>query len=146
MKVISNVFFISALFLTSCGMWGGSEPGMDDSPVLSSSVQAETGSRIDFSRHVKPILEARCVACHDGKDKKVAYALTSRKEAFKNKNIVPGKPKKSLLYVAAAGEHPAINEDGDKIKIAASDVKVIERWILSGAVWPEGASGHLEAR
>lgn len=146
MKAISNVFFMSLVFLTSCSWWGNSKGQIDDKPVLSALVQAETKSRIDFSRHVKPILEERCVWCHDGSDDDIPYSLSSREKAFQAKRIVPGKPRKSLLFVAAGGEHPALGDSGKEVRIAPSDLAVLERWIVSGAVWPEGTTGQLERR
>ena len=146
MKAISSAILISPLLLASCGLWGDSESRIDDKPVLSPLVQGETRSRIDFSRHVAPILEERCVWCHNGKDKKMDYALTDRDEAFKNKRIVPGKPEKSLLYLAASGEHPALEDSSVSIRVAPSDLKVLERWIDSGAIWPQGDAGELKGR
>ncbi|MGJ8725231.1 MAG: c-type cytochrome domain-containing protein [Roseibacillus sp.] len=146
MKAISSVFLASSLLLVSCSKWSESETRIDDKPVLSALVQAETKSRIDFARHVKPILEERCVWCHDGKDKKMPYALTNREEAFKNKRIVPGKPDESLFFIAAAGKHPTLKMPSVGMKVAPSDLKVLERWIVSGAVWPQGEVGQLKGR
>ena len=146
MKASSTVFLASSLLLASCGIWGNSDSRISSKAVLSPSLQAETKSQIDFARHVKPILEARCVWCHDGTDKKIPYSLASREGAFKNKRIVPGKPNQSLFYAAAAGEHPPLKESSVGIKVAPSDLKVLERWIDSGAVWPEGAAGKLKGR
>ncbi|GHC43380.1 c-type cytochrome domain-containing protein [Roseibacillus persicicus] len=146
MKAITSVFLASALLLASCGKDGDSETQLDGKPVLSARVQAETRSRIEFARHVKPILEERCVWCHDGSDKKMPYKLTNREEAFKNKRIVPGKPNQSLFYLAASGQHPTLKMPAVGIKIAPSDLEVLERWISAGAVWPEGAAGQLKGR
>lgn len=146
MKAISNVFFVSFLLLASCNLWKNPEARIDDAPVLAALVQAETKSRIDFSRHVKPILEKRCVWCHDGSEKNTPYLLTNREEAFQNKRIVPNKPQQSLLFAAAGGEHPSLPNSSKKVQIAPGDLKVLERWIISGAVWPEGTAGQLKGR
>ena len=146
MRAISSAFFIGSLLFTSCGIWGGSEARISNKPVLNSLVQAETKSSIDFARHVKPILEKRCVWCHDGSDKKIPYGLTSHEEAFQNKRIVPRKPDQSLLYVAADGQHPPLEDSSREVKIASSDLKVLKRWIMSGAIWPQGEAGQLKGR
>lgn len=146
MKAISSAFLASCLLFTSCGKSGESETRLDGKPVLSPLVQAETKSRIDFARHVKPILEERCAWCHDGSDKKMPYILTNREEAFKNKRIIPGKPDQSLLFIAASGQHPTLKMPAVGVKIAPSDLKVLERWIASGAVWPQGKAGQLKGR
>lgn len=146
MKASSLLTLVPSLLLSSCGKWEESETRIDDKPVLSALVQAETQTRIDFARHVKPILEERCVWCHDGSDKSMPYLLTNKEEAFKNKRIVPGKPEQSLLYVAASGQHPTLKMPSVGAKVASSDLKVLERWIVSGAVWPSGEAGQLKGR
>ena len=147
MKAISSAFLASSLlFLASCGFGGDSDSRLSDKPVLSPSAQAETRSQIDFSRHVKPILEERCVRCHDGSDKKTFYSLVNREEAFKGNSIVPGKPSDSILYLAAAGEHPILKKSKEEVSVAPSDLLVLKRWIASGAVWPQGETGELKGR
>lgn len=146
MKAISSAFLASFLLLTSCGKWGDSETRLDSKPVLSALVQAETENRIDFSRHVKPILEKRCVWCHDGSDQDISYLLTNAEAAFENKRIVPRKPNQSLFYVAAEGKHPTLEMPAVGVKVAPSDLKVLERWIVSGAIWPKGEAGQLKGR
>lgn len=145
MKVIVSVFLGVTLLLASCGGIE-SETRLDGTPVLSPEIQGETVTRIDFGRHVKPILEQRCVWCHNGKDKEMPYSLVNRDEAFANQRIVPGKPSKSLFYLAASGQHPTLKMPAVGIKIAPSDLVVLRRWIESGAVWPAGPIGELKGR
>ena len=142
MKVISSAFLASLLLFVSCGRRELPERGVGDQPVLSPVVQAETETRIEFARHVKPILEQRCAWCHDGSEN-VPYSLVTRQEAFQNERIVPRKPEESLFFLAA-GEHPDLEET--VIQVAVSDLKVLERWIVSGAVWPSGEAGQLKRR
>lgn len=146
MKAIVSVFLGGSLLLASCGKWGESETRLEGKPVLSTRLQVETKTQIDFARHVKPILEQRCVWCHDGSDKSMPYALTNRAEAFKGKRIVPGSPDRSLFYLAASGEHPGLKMPAVGVKIAPGDLAVLKRWIVSGAVWPEGAAGELKGK
>ena len=148
MKVISSAFLGSLFLFTSCGKWGKGKDRISNEPVLKPLVQAETQSRIEFARHVKPILEKRCVWCHDGSDAGVPYSLANREGAFENKRIVPRKPEQSLFYVAAGGKHPdlegMVEGSMEGSLLASSDLKVLRRWILSGAIWPTGEAGQLE--
>lgn len=145
MNVIVSVFLGALLLLASCG---GIDPEtrLDGTPVLSPEIQGETRTRIDFARHVKPILEQRCVWCHNGQDQELPYSLANRDEAFKNQRIVPGKPGKSLFYLAASGQHPTLKMPAVGVTIAPSDLVVLRRWIDSGAVWPAGTIGELKGR
>ena len=146
MKAIASVFLGSALFLASCGSRNALESRLEPSPVLSPRVQSETRTRIDFARHVKPILETRCVWCHDGSDKSVVYNLSSRRKAFRDQRIVSRKPDQSRLYLMAEGQHPLVAESTLAVKMAPSDLLVLRRWIDSGAVWPEGEVGELKGQ
>lgn len=145
MKAIVSVFLGVILLLASCGGID-SEARLAGTPVLSPEIQGETRTRIDFARHVKPILEQRCVWCHSGKDKDLAYSLANRDAAFQNQRVVPGKASKSLLYLAASGQHPALKTPNASVTVAPSDQIVLRRWIESGAVWPAGPTGELKGR
>ncbi len=143
MKASSLTAFASALLLASCGPWGETRKPHSRQPVLDSLTQAETASRIDFARHVRPILTKRCVWCHQENEIGKLYLLTSKEEAFHKQRIIPGKPAQSPFYLATTGQHPQLKEYPKGVQIAKSDRKVLERWILSGAVWPAGQAGQL---
>ena len=144
MRAIVIAFLTTILHLNSCGRSNRALRGLSDKPVLSTRLQTETLTQIDFARHVKPILEERCVWCHDGK--KADYNLTNRNEALKNQNIIPKEPEQSPLYLAAAGQHPELKAFDAEVKIASSDLLTLKNWISSGALWPKGPSGNLTAQ
>lgn len=146
MKAISKLIF-PCLLLISCG-WGGKDDSTDtNKPIHNALVRGETRSQIDFSRHVKPILEQRCLRCHDGKNTDTLYALSDGTEAFKKSRIVPGKPSQSLFYVAASEKHPSDSGEPSKgTQLDKGDLLVLKRWILSGAIWPTGEAGQLRKK
>ena len=146
MRAIVIAFLGINLLLSSCGNSGQPDPRLNDSPVLSARLQAETTIQIDFARHIKPILEERCVWCHNGKNEATDYALTNCAEAFKNQQIIPNKPRQSPLYQAAAGKHSKLEIPETKVKIASGDLIALKNWISSGAVWPEGPAGDLDSK
>ncbi|MBK1834880.1 c-type cytochrome domain-containing protein [Roseibacillus ishigakijimensis] len=146
MRATTSILMAGGLLLASCGPNDDSESKLKSRPVLSPRLQAETQSYLDFARHVKPILEERCVWCHDGSDKKMPYSLVNREKAFAGKRIVPGQPEKSLLYLAASGEHPTLQMPAVGVQVAATDLEVLRRWIATGAVWPMGSAGELRGR
>ncbi len=117
-------------------------------PVLSAAQLREAQGGVDFERHVRPILEARCLACHDGKEMPGQYSLATREEAFragpKGPRIVPGHANQSLLYVSISTGNHALSMPVVGIRVAAEDIQVLRRWIDGGAAWPEGR--QLRAR
>src|SRR5690606_15282083 len=64
--------------------------------------------RVDFDGEVRPILTARCLACHGPDKQKGSLRLDRKSDAFKGGDegdaIVPGKGIESLIVRLTAGE------------------------------------------
>ncbi len=105
---------------------------------------AEVPDTIDFVKHVQPIFEANCVACHGPVKPKGKYRMDIKSEALKTQgggNIVPGDVEESwLAFVISV---PADEDDlmpptkvgGPMTKV---QIDVIRKWIEQGAKWPDG--------
>ena len=104
---------------------------------------------VDFERHVKPILEAKCVACHNADGLPGRLNLTTRETARRSGAlglfIVPGKPDQSLL-VTQIGSAPAHLKAMPPVgqQVTSDEMDVLRQWILEGAPWPEGPAGTLD--
>lgn len=102
--------------------------------VLSSAAPAATAP--DFATAVAPILEAKCLSCHNADEAKGSLVLASRNEAMAHESaVVPGDPDRSLLLEQVAGPDPAMPKRGKHL--TAGEVATLRRWIESGAPWPE---------
>src|SRR6188472_2958982 len=72
--------------------------------LLASQAGAATAKieKPDFNTHIKPILEAACVHCHNGKEHKGELDLTTKEGAVKGGDngtaLVAGDAGKSPLY------------------------------------------------
>ncbi|HUF62868.1 MAG TPA: c-type cytochrome domain-containing protein [Verrucomicrobiales bacterium] len=117
-------------------------------PVLSAAQLREAQVSIDFQRHIQPVLERRCLQCHDGKTLLGGYSLATREEAFqegsKGPRIVPGHAERSLLFVSISTGNHALSMPSVGIQVAKEEVEALRRWIDAGATWPEGL--RLRAR
>jgi hypothetical protein len=102
----------------------------------------------DFFRDkVAPLLEARCLGCHDAGKKRGGLDLSTRSSAMAGGEsgpaFVPGAAAKSRLVQMIAGAKPLMPRTG--AKLTTGEVALVRRWIDAGAAWPEavklGAKG-----
>src|SRR5271157_1856576 len=89
-----------------------------------------------FKKHVKPILEAKCLRCHGGKKIESDFDLSDREGLLKGGQIgnavVPGKSRESqLVKLIQHAKEPHMPDGGPKLPDAAI-AKIIE-WIDLGA-------------
>ncbi len=99
---------------------------------------------IDFERDVAPILEGRCIACHDATHKKGGLSLATRIDA-----MAGGRSGEPAFDVSRPDSSPLIvvlRKEGDdpprmpkgKPPVPESDIHTLLSWIEDGANWPQG--------
>ena len=147
----TTAIFAALLTLSACKVTNPdtSETAPVGPGVLSEKAQqAAMSGKVSFSKHVAPVLQSRCLPCHNGKTMPNLFSMTSRTAAFLSgalgPRIVPGSPDKSLLFLNPSGTHQAIKvmpPVGNRL--TAEDLAILRRWITQGADWPSGNSGHL---
>lgn len=97
---------------------------------------------VDFDRDLRPLLESKCLGCHNPNLHKGKVALHTREAILAHKEplLVPGKPGMSrLLQVVTPGPDgaaPEMPEEGEALD--PEDLELLRDWIASGAPWPEG--------
>ncbi len=100
--------------------------------------------RIDFERHVRPILAQTCFECHGASKRRGSLRLDSRVAAItggKNGSAIkPGDSAGSLLIKRVLGEGQEQRMPLDMPALADDHVRILRAWIDQGATWPE----HLE--
>ncbi len=100
--------------------------------------------RVDFTRQVRPILEASCLKCHARGSYKGGLSLETRERLLEGGEsgpaVVPGRSADSLLVQLVAGQ------DEDRVmpargkRLTAEQVGVLRAWIDQGLSWPENFS------
>ena len=126
-----------------------SQTQLEGETVISDKALREAAEGpVSFTRHVKPILEAKCAMCHNRKALPGRMSLESRSMAAASgalgSFIVPGHPEKSLFVTNVGAMHqgvtvmPPVGE-----RMTAQELTVIKKWITEGAKWPEGRAGDL---
>jgi hypothetical protein len=90
----------------------------------------------DFETEVAPILEAKCLACHNQDDAEGDFILETRGLALEHPDaIIPGQASGSYLIDMISGTTPEMPEEGDPL--TNDQRKLLRAWIDSGAEWPE---------
>jgi hypothetical protein len=113
---------------------------------------APTGERVDYLRAVKPVLTARCFACHGALQQKAGLRLDTvalmEKGGDGGPVVVPGQSARSLLvdHVMArngARRMPPASE-GDPLK--PGEIALIASWIDQGASGPADEKAEADPR
>lgn len=100
----------------------------------------ERSEKISFMREVLPILKDNCFACHDAKNHKGKYDMTSFdtfiKGGSRGEAVIAGKPEESFLWTLTSGqEEPKMPPKEAGTKLTPRQVALLERWIKEGATF-----------
>src|SRR5262245_48287345 len=109
-------------------------------PILAAGQR--TAQPIDFYRDIKPIFAARCTHCHGEKKAASQLRLDDKRAALKGglsgAVIVPGRSRESRLLQRILGEGGEQRMPLGDEPLGSEQIKLIQRWIDEGAVWPDG--------
>lgn len=86
----------------------------------------------DFERNIAPILESRCLGCHDANQSSGDVSLQTREQALSV--LSPGDVEASVLIQQIAGPDHAMPKDGPPL--TADEIQMLSQWIAAGAPWP----------
>ena len=108
--------------------------------VLLLAAMARAAEPVDYVRDVKPLLEARCNACHGADDQqsglRLDAAVLARRGGDRGPAIVPGKAGESLLVqvLAGGGDVPRMPFEDDAL--SKDEIELLTRWVNEGAKAP----------
>jgi hypothetical protein len=96
---------------------------------------------VDFQREVAPILQRRCLSCHNDRDHRGGLSLQSaqatRKGGESGKVIDPGDATSSYLLDLLMPTDGVAEMPKGQPPLKPAEVAVIRRWIVEGAAWPK---------
>lgn len=96
---------------------------------------------VDFRREVSPILQERCLSCHNDRDRRGGLSLQSADAAGKGGDsgtaIEPGHAADSYLMEMVIPTDGIAEMPKGEPPLAAKEIDVIRRWITNGAIWPK---------
>jgi len=102
--------------------------------------ELKTEKRISFTKDVRPILQANCLGCHQPAKDQGGYVMTSAEKLRTGGDsgetaIVPKEAAKShLLSRVKNTEAEKVMPPGDRKKLTADEIALIEKWIDQGAI------------
>ncbi|MFM7605538.1 MAG: c-type cytochrome domain-containing protein [Prosthecobacter sp.] len=139
-----------ALLLNSCAAPLDSETKpLGENVLTRQQIQEAKHGSVDFISHVKPLLEAKCVMCHNCVALPGHMSLENRAEAMRSGAlgtfIVPGSPENSLLISHTHSAHtkmsvmPVVGE-----RLTEDEYEILTKWVKEGARWPAGDAGKLK--
>ncbi len=114
------------------------------------SFSAKADGRVDYLTQIKPILAARCYACHGALKQESGLRLDTAALAIKGGDsgaaIVPGDPVASLLIqrVTATDKSERMPAEGEPLKPA--QVTALRRWIRQNAQAPSDEKPEQDPR
>ena len=91
-----------------------------------------------FRDRVVPILQTRCLSCHNELDRKGEFSLQTITALRESGFVEPGRPDDSHLLnvlIAADGEPASMPKDAEPL--TDDEVNSLRTWIADGAQWPE---------
>jgi mono/diheme cytochrome c family protein len=100
-------------------------------------------SAYDFAHDVQPLLEQKCVSCHNGTKHKGNFRIDTREQMMKGGDdsvaVVAGKSAESPLihYVARLVEDMNMPPKAEQA-LKPGEIGLLRGWIDHGAPWPEG--------
>lgn len=116
--------------------------------LLVSCQSLRPAREVSFRDDVKPILELRCLECHNRRYKFAGLNLETRELAMKGGRsgpaIIPGDPHNSLFYkVLLFGHEIPTAMPPTPDRLTQEEEQVLHDWIKQGGEWPAGAAGRL---
>jgi hypothetical protein len=112
-------------------------------PILTAAEFKQAGVAVRFADHVRPILEVRCLHCHNRAQMPGKFSLETRAEAMQDgRRIIPGKADQSLLIIALNTGNHAMSMPAVGTAPPPEEIEVLKRWINGGAQWPASMKLH----
>jgi hypothetical protein len=100
-------------------------------------VSAAIADEDHFRDTIAPLLQQRCLSCHNSIDRKGDFSLQSAAELSDSGFVTPGDPDDSYLLETLVGtddQPPSMPKEGQPL--TAEQVAAISAWIKTGAIWP----------
>jgi mono/diheme cytochrome c family protein len=90
-----------------------------------------------FGEHVVPILQQRCLSCHNAAERKGDFSLQSATSFFEAGFVEAGNPAASHLVEVISPVGGSAQMPKNAEPLSSEEIAIIRKWIEEGAVWPD---------
>ncbi len=102
---------------------------------------------VDFERDIQPLLQQRCLGCHNGDKQRGGLRLDRASAVLKGGEslgpaIIPGKSETSPLIHVVAGLEDGFKMPPEGPALTAKEIGLLRAWIDQGAKWPAATTGN----
>jgi mono/diheme cytochrome c family protein len=104
---------------------------------MSAALHADEGQ---FRDKVAPILQQRCLSCHNDSDHKGDFSLETAATAFQDDYVAAGDSASSHLIEVITPVDGKAKMPKNADPLSAAEISAIRKWIDDGAKWPDGFS------
>jgi hypothetical protein len=101
---------------------------------------------VDYRKDIKPVLQARCYACHGSLSQKAKLRLDSRAGMLKGEVIAPGKPGESPLVSRISSDDESTRMPPEGVPLKPEEIARIKAWIEQGAKAPDDDAPEADPR
>ncbi len=110
----------------------------DDAKGKGKPAAGSPAAKISFDKQVRPILQAKCLGCHQPAKAGGGYVMTAFESMLKGGEseepaITPGKPAESRMVSMITPHDGKAEMPQNKPPLAASEIELINQWIAQGA-------------
>ena len=110
--------------------------------LVASITTARAEKDVDFAKDVFPILQARCVGCHNADDTEAGLAMHTHAAMLKGGEnglaLTPGEPNSSRMILMITGKMEPRMPPEDEDPLTEKQIAVLTEWIENGATGPDG--------
>jgi hypothetical protein len=118
--------------------------------LLLVSATAPAAERVDYLRDVKPILKARCYACHGALKQKSRLRVDTAERILKGGRrgpaVVPGKPEKSRLIQRVSSDDFTERMPPEGKPLSAKEIALLRAWVAQVPVAIAGEKPQEDPR
>jgi len=140
-----SIFFLWA-GLIGIGMISGPEAtGFSDEALgeggvvnQATEVSEDASVNLELFRNAAEVLKKRCLSCHQEGVSEGDFSLSTGESATVDGYIVPHELESSRIWEVIQTNDGEAEMPKDGAPLTETEQQIIRRWILAGAVWPEG--------